>query len=126
MLTNSKAYSGFAVDDLERAATFYTEVLGLTVHDRDDAMGVMGVRLGGGVDVLLYSKPEHTPASFTVLNFPVPDVAAVVDELAGRGVEFLRYPGFTQDERGIHTGGGPLIAWFTDPAGNVLSVIDQV
>lgn len=127
MFTSTRAYSGFAVDDLERAAQFYTGVLGLEVRRRDDAMGVMTLRLGSGADVLVYARPGHEPASFTVLNFPVPDVEAAVDALVALGVRFERYDGLglDQDERGIHRGGGPLIAWFTDPAGNVMSVIAE-
>lgn len=123
MLTQSKAFSGFTVDDLGRAATFYTDTLGLAVRERDDAMGLMGLHLAGGNDVLVYAKSDHTPASFTILNFPVDDVGKAVAELTDRGVRFERYDGFDQDENGIHRGGGPLIAWFKDPAGNVMSVI---
>jgi catechol 2,3-dioxygenase-like lactoylglutathione lyase family enzyme len=122
MLGDSKAFSGFSVDDVPRAKEFYGETLGLRVSERD---GLLTLHLGGGVDVLVYPKPNHTPATFTVLNFPVPDIERAVDELTRRGVRFARYPGFDLDERGIHRGGGPLIAWFTDPAGNVLSVLQE-
>ncbi len=123
MLTDSPAFSGFAVPDLEVARRFYAETLGLRV-DVDEAMGgMLTLHLGSGADVLVYGKPDHAPATYTVLNFPVPDVEATVDELAARGVRFERYEGFSQDEKGIARGQGPDIAWFTDPAGNVLSVL---
>ena len=125
MFTATGAYSGFAVDDLARAAAFYADVLGVEVVGRDDERGLMALRLGSGATVLVYAKPQHVPATFTVLNFPVADVEAAVDDLAGRGVRFERYDGFGQDERGIARGEGPAIAWFTDPAGNVLSVLEE-
>ncbi|WP_181719579.1 VOC family protein [Nocardia gipuzkoensis] len=122
MLTDSNAFSGFSVDDIEAAKTFYTETLGIQVSEEN---GMLQLRLGGGGTVLVYPKPDHTPATFTVLNFPVPDIEAAVDELNRRNVRFERYEFAEQDEKGIHRGGGPLIAWFTDPAGNVLSVLQQ-
>ena len=123
MLTDSPAFSGFAVPDVEAARRFYAETLGLRV-DVDEAMGgMLTLHLGSGADVLVYGKPDHAPASYTVLNFPVADVEATVDALAARGVRFERYEGFEQDEKGIARGQGPDIAWFTDPAGNVLSVL---
>ena len=126
MLTDSPAYSGFSVDDADRARAFYAGTLGLPVTRVEGARGSMlTLRLGSGAEVFVYTKPDHTPASFTVLNFPVPDIAATVDELTSRGVTFQRYEGMPFDERGVMTGGGPLIAWFTDPAGNVLSVVQQ-
>jgi catechol 2,3-dioxygenase-like lactoylglutathione lyase family enzyme len=126
MLADSPAFSGFSVDDAEQARAFYEDTLGLPVSVIDGPRGSMlRLRLGSGAEVFVYSKPDHTPAAFTVLNFPVPDVAAAVDDLAGRGVTFRRYEGMPFDERGIMTGGGPLIAWFTDPAGNVFSVMQQ-
>ena len=126
MLTDSPAFSGFAVDDPHKARAFYAETLGLPVTLVEGARGSMlRLRLGSGADVFVYTKPDHTPAAFTVLNFPVPDIEAAVDELASRGVTFQRYEGMQFDERGIMTGGGPLIAWFTDPAGNVFSVMQQ-
>jgi len=87
--------------------------------------GMLGLTVAGGAQVLVYPKPNHEPASFTVLNFPVPDIEAAVEELEGRGVSFQRYDGFEQDDKGIFRGEGPLIAWFTDPAGNVMSVIQD-
>ena len=126
MLTDSPAFSGFSVDDPERARAFYEDTLGLRVSVIEGPRGSMlRLHLGSGADVFVYSKPDHTPAAFTVLNFPVPDVAAAVDELAAKGVTFQRYEGMPFDERGIMIGGGPLIAWFTDPAGNVFSVLQQ-
>ncbi|WP_067479899.1 VOC family protein [Nocardia amamiensis] len=120
MLADSNAFSGFSVDDIEAAKTFYTQTLGIRVSEEN---GMLELHLGGGGTVLVYPKPDHTPATFTVLNFPVPDIEAAVDELARRKVRFERYDFAEQDEKGIHRGGGPLIAWFTDPAGNVLSVL---
>jgi catechol 2,3-dioxygenase-like lactoylglutathione lyase family enzyme len=125
VLTDSAAFSGFSVDDLDRARDFYQEVLGL--RTTPGAMdGLMTLHTGGGRDVFVYAKgPDHTPATYTVLNFPVPDVDAAVAELTGKGVEFLRYDDPPTDDTGVMRAGGPLIAWFTDPAGNVLSVIAQ-
>ncbi len=121
MLTDSAAFSGFAVPDLEAAHRFYADTLGLRVEV--DEGGMLVLHLGGGTDVLVYPKPDHTPATYTVLNFPVDDVEKAVDELTAKGVRFERYPGFEQDDKGIARGQGPDIAWFTDPAGNVLSVL---
>jgi catechol 2,3-dioxygenase-like lactoylglutathione lyase family enzyme len=121
MLGGSHAFSGFSVDDLDAARQFYEGTLGLEI---DEESAGLGLKLGGGGAVFVYPKRDHEPASFTVLNFPVEDIEAAVDELTGRGVEFLRYEGFDQDERGIaQPMGGPRIAWFTDPAGNVLSIL---
>jgi catechol 2,3-dioxygenase-like lactoylglutathione lyase family enzyme len=122
VLADSKAFSGFAVDDIDKARAFYTDVLGLEV---ETANGMLTLHLGGGTNVLVYPKPGHVPASYTVLNFPVPDIEAAVDELTGRGVQFQRYENPPTDERGIMRAGGPLIAWFPDPAGNVFSVLEQ-
>jgi catechol 2,3-dioxygenase-like lactoylglutathione lyase family enzyme len=125
MFADTKAFSGFAVDDLSKAQRFYGETLGLRVSEVDDQTGLLTLHIAGDRDILVYLKPDHTPASYTILNFPVDDVDKAVDELAGRGVRFERYEGFEQDEKGIFRGGGPLIAWFKDPAGNILSVIQQ-
>ena len=122
MFANSKAFSGFAVDDLPQARRFYAETLGLPTSER---YGLMTLHLAGGRDTLVYPKPDHTPATYTILNFPVDDIEEAVDELARRGVQFERYPGGTQDDKGIHRGEGPLIAWFRDPAGNILSVLQE-
>ena len=124
MLANSEAYSGFAVPDLAEARRFYGDTLGLVVSGEEQD-GVLTLELAGGRDVLVYVKPDHTPATYTILNFPVEDVEATVDALAGRGVRFERYDGFEQDEKGINRGQGPLIAWFRDPAGNILSVHER-
>ena len=122
MLGDSRAFSGFAVDDVQAAREFYAETLGLEVSEEH---GMLTLHLAGDRPTLVYPKPDHTPAGYTILNFPVPDIERAVDELGRRGVRFERYDGFEQDERGIFRGGGPLIAWFTDPAGNVLSVLQE-
>jgi catechol 2,3-dioxygenase-like lactoylglutathione lyase family enzyme len=122
MFDSSGAFSGFAVDDVPKARQFYEEILGMTVSEQS---GLLHLTVAGGARVLVYPKPNHEPATFTILNFPVADVEAAVDDLAARGVTFLRYDGFDQDDKGIFHGGGPLIAWFADPAGNVLSVVQQ-
>jgi len=121
MFTNTPAFSGFAVDDLDAARAFYGETLGLNVSD--GPMGVLSLDLADGRSIMVYPKPDFTPATYTILNFPVDDVDAAVDELTSRGVEMERYEGFDQDEKGIARGEGPDIAWFTDPAGNILSVL---
>ncbi|MDQ3767598.1 MAG: VOC family protein [Actinomycetota bacterium] len=125
MLANTKAFSGFAVDDLHRAQEFYGETLGLKASILDQENGLMSLHLAGDRDTLVYQKPDHTPATYTILNFPVDDVDKVVDELAERGVRFEKYDGLEQDEKGIARGAGPNIAWFKDPAGNVLSVLQE-
>jgi catechol 2,3-dioxygenase-like lactoylglutathione lyase family enzyme len=124
MFANTKAYSGFAVDDLEKAREFYGETLGLRTSVISEEGGVMSLDLAGDRGTLVYRKPDYTPATYTILNFPVGDIEATVDELAARGVEFERYDGFEQDERGIARGEGPYIAWFKDPAGNILAVLE--
>ena len=125
MLTDSPAFSSFSVDDLDRARRFYEETLGLRVADVPEMDGLLRLHLGGGAEVLVYAKPDHTPATFTVLNFPVTDVERTVDDLAARGVRFEQYENPPTDTKGIMRAGGPLIAWFTDPAGNLFSVIQQ-
>ena len=125
MLTDSAAFSGFAVPDVEAARRFYADTLGLRVDVDEEMGGMLTLHLGGGTDVLVYAKPDHQPATFTVLNFPVPDVEKAVDELTARGVRFERYEHPPTDEKGIMRAGGPLIAWFTDPAGNAFSVIAE-
>ena len=124
-LRESKAFSGFSVDDPAAARSFYADTLGLDVTVVDESMGLMSLDLAGGGTVMIYAKPTHQPASYTVLNFPVAEVEKAVDGLVADGVSFERYDGFDQDERGISRGPGPLIAWFTDPAGNVLSVLEE-
>jgi predicted enzyme related to lactoylglutathione lyase len=120
----TNGFSGFAVPDIEAAGTFYREVLGLDVGD--GGMGSLRLTLPGGADVFIYPKEDHTPAVFTILNLEVDHIEQAVDRLAERGVEFLRYDGFKQDARGIASDEeGPRIAWFTDPAGNIFSVLQN-
>jgi catechol 2,3-dioxygenase-like lactoylglutathione lyase family enzyme len=124
MFSDTKAFSGFSVDDVPKARTFYGETLGLEVSEEN---GMLTLHIAGDRPTLVYPKADHQPATFTILNFPVDDVEAAVGELAARGVSFERYEDteVETDESGIFRGGGPLIAWFRDPAGNVLSVIEQ-
>jgi catechol 2,3-dioxygenase-like lactoylglutathione lyase family enzyme len=122
MLSASHAFAGFSSNDLAKARQFYAGTLGLEVTETD---GALTVHLGGGGKVLIYPKDNHEPASFTVLNFPVDDVEKSVDELTAAGVRFERYDGLNQDGRGIMRGNGPTIAWFQDPAGNILSVLEE-
>ena len=125
MLRNSKAFSGFSVNDTQKAKQFYGTTLGLEVKDAD-MPGLLTLHLGSGATVLIYPKPNHTPASFTILNFPVDDIEQAVDGLTQRGVRFEQYEGeIKTDKKGIFRGGGPLIAWFKDPAGNILSVLEE-
>ena len=122
MLSKSAAFSGFAVDDIDAARAFYADTLGLPVELNE--MGFLDITLGSGAHVLAYSKPDHQPAGFTILNFPVDDIEAAVDELNSRGVVTKIYDGeYGGDAKGISRGNGPEIAWFRDPAGNVLSVL---
>jgi predicted enzyme related to lactoylglutathione lyase len=125
MLANAKATSGFAVDDVDAAKRFYGETLGVGVTVLDEENGLLQLNLAGGRDTLVYRKDDFQPATYTILNFEVDDVEAAVDDLASRGVAFERYDGFEQDEKGIAHGPGPKIAWFKDPAGNILSVLQQ-
>lgn len=120
MLSNATAFSGFSAGDIGEEKRFYEDTLGLKVTEEN---GMLTLELAGGHRVLIYPKDDHQPASYTALNFEVPDIDAAVDDLAQRGVEFLRYDGFPQDERGIMREYGPPIAWFADPAGNVLALI---
>src|SRR6266487_891611 len=124
MLGDSKAFSGFSASDIEKAKEFYGRTLGLKVSESN---GLLTLHLAGGNNVLIYPKPNHTPATFTVLNFPVKDVDQAVDDLAKRGVHFEIYdlPDIKTDKKGIMRGNGPMIAWFKDPAGNILSVLEQ-
>jgi catechol 2,3-dioxygenase-like lactoylglutathione lyase family enzyme len=123
MFTETKAFSSFAVDDLAQAREFYGETLGLNVSSPMEEM-LLSLDIAGDRPTMIYLKPDFAPATYTVLNFPVDDLEAAVDELASRGVEFERYEGMDQDEKGIsRAGGGPPIAWFKDPAGNILSVL---
>jgi predicted enzyme related to lactoylglutathione lyase len=124
MLKDTKAFSGFSVNDIEAAKRFYGETLGITVSENPAGLGI---ELAGGNSVFVYPKENHEPATFTILNFQVADVDATVGALTERGVEFERYEGteLETDEKGVFRGEGPTIAWFKDPAGNVLSVIDE-
>ncbi len=126
MFKDTKAFSGFSVDDIQKAKTFYGQTLGLDVHEQQGPMAMLTLNLATGGTVLIYPKDDHTPASFTILNFPVEDIEQAADELTARGVTFEHYEGDMEtDEKGIMRGGGPLIAWFKDPAGNVLSVLEE-
>ena len=122
MFENTKAYSGFAVDDVQKARDFYEGKLGLKTSEEH---GMLTLHIAGDRATLVYPKPDHSPADYTILNFPVDDIDKAVDELSARGVRFERYDGFEQDEKGIARREGPYIAWFRDPAGNVLSVLQE-
>jgi catechol 2,3-dioxygenase-like lactoylglutathione lyase family enzyme len=122
MLSGSHAFSGFSTNDIPGAQHFYSETLGLEVSEEH---GMLTLHFAGGGRVLIYPKDDHRPATYTCLNFPVADIDAAADELTRRGVTFERYEGAGQDERGISRGFGPPIAWFTDPAGNILSVLED-
>jgi predicted enzyme related to lactoylglutathione lyase len=122
MFENTRAFSGFAVDDLEAARRFYGETLGLKTSEQ---YGLLTLHLAGARDTLVYPKPDHQPATYTILNFQVDDIDAAVDELVRRGVQMERYEGMGQDSKGINRAGGPYIAWFKDPAGNVLAVLQE-
>jgi catechol 2,3-dioxygenase-like lactoylglutathione lyase family enzyme len=120
MFKEARAFSGFSTNDIGRARDFYAKTLGLEVAEEN---GILNLQLAGGGRVVIYAKDNHEPATFTVLNFPVGDIDQAVDRLTAAGVEFERYPGMSQDERGVMRDQGPPIAWFKDPAGNILSVI---
>ena len=122
MFANTEAFSGFAVDDVAKAREFYGGTLGIKTSEQH---GIMTLHLAGGRDTIVYPKPGHVPAEYTILNFRVGDIDAAVDELTARGVRFERYEGMGQDEKGINRAGGPFIAWFTDPAGNTLAVLQD-
>lgn len=126
MFKNAKAFSSFSTNDIPKARAFYSTVLGLDVSE-DSEMGLLTLHLATGADVMVYPKGnEHQPATFTILNFPVDHIEEAVDELARRGVRFEQYEGDVEtDEKGIFRGGGVSIAWFQDPAGNILSVLQQ-
>ncbi|NCD69558.1 VOC family protein [Mucilaginibacter agri] len=127
MFKDTKAFSGFSVNDIPAAKAFYSNILGLDVEENPEMEHILTLHITGGGKIIVYPKPNHTPASFTVLNFPVKDVAAAVQQLKDKGVKFESYdwPGFKTDDDNIFRGGGPLIAWFTDPAGNIMSVIQE-
>ena len=120
MFENTKAFSGFSVDDIASAKKFYGETLGVLVSEEN---GLLTLHIAGDRDTLIYPKQHHTPATFTILNFPVDDIELAVEELNARGIEFERYEGIVQDENGISRDAGPLIAWFKDPASNILSIL---
>lgn len=122
MFKKTKAFSGFSVDDISAARFFYSKVLGLDVADDH---GLLRLHLGGGGEVLLYPKENHQPATYTVLNFQVDDIETAIDKLVNDGVEFEHYKDMPQDKKGIFREQGPPIAWFKDPAGNILSVLEQ-
>ena len=122
MLGTSPAFSGFSAKDIEAERRFYAETLGVEV---EEANGLLRLKLGGGHVVIVYPKDDHQPATFTVLNFPVKDIDAAVDQLTAKGVTFERYEGMTQDAKGIAREYPPPIAWFKDPAGNILSVLEE-
>ncbi len=124
MFKDTKAFSGFSVNDLQKAKEFYGQTLGLEVSEAYD---LVTLHIAGGTKVLMYPKENHTPATFTILNFPVANIEQAVDELARRGVHFESYHegGLVTDDKGIFRGGGPKIAWFKDPAGNILSVLEE-
>ncbi|MBE2317271.1 VOC family protein [Solirubrobacter sp. CPCC 204708] len=122
MFKDTKAFSGFSAPDIEAARAFYADTLGIETSEDN---GMLILHLAGGRDTLIYPKPNHEPATYTILNFGVDDIEATVDELLERGVDMEIYDGFEQDERGIARNAGPPIAWFRDPAGNILSVIEN-
>jgi len=119
---NTRAFSGFSVDDIGSAKQFYGETLGVRVSEEG---GLLTLHIAGDRNTMVYPKEHHTPATFTILNFPVDDIEVAVEELNARGIEFEDYEGMVQDENGILRSGGPLIAWFKDPAGNILSILQQ-
>ncbi|HET8736137.1 MAG TPA: VOC family protein [Pricia sp.] len=127
MLQKSKAFSGFSVDDIEKVKAFYQDTLGLTVND--GPMGTLELDVEGGTWILVYPKPNHEPATFTILNFPVGDIDQAVAELSAKGIVFEQYDEPKTDDKGVYRGAeqdsGPNIAWFKDPAGNILSVIEE-
>ena len=123
MFEDAKAFSGFSVDDLQKAKQFYSQTLGLKVSENPEGLELKI----NGTEVFIYPKPNHKPATFTILNFKVHDIERAVDQLKKRGVRFVSYndPNLKTDESGIHRGDGPTIAWFKDPAGNILSVLSE-
>ncbi len=127
MLKESKAFSGFSVNNITEAKNFYEQVLGLEVTEVPEMQGILNLQITSGGHILIYPKPNHTPATFTILNFPVSNIEEAVEELNKRGVRFEIYKeeNLKTDEKGIFRGGGPKIAWFKDPAGNILSVLEQ-
>ena len=126
MFDNSKIFSSFSVNDTEKAKEFYSQTLGLKVSEVPGMNGLLNIKLSVDTSIMIYSKDNHTPASFTILNFPVDDVEKTVDDLTKKGIQFEHYEGdIKTDERGIARSGGVTIAWFKDPAGNILSVLEE-
>ncbi len=127
MFKNTRAFSGFSVNDIQKAKEFYSQTLGLEVSQDSEMGGLLTLHIAGDTKILIYPKPNHTPATFTILNFPVTNVEQTVNELTKRGVRFEIYnePNLKTDEKGIARGRGPKIAWFKDPAGNILSVLEE-
>jgi predicted enzyme related to lactoylglutathione lyase len=125
MFGQTKAFSSFSVNDLQKAKEFYNKTLAIEISE--GMMGILTLHISGGGKIIIYPKPNHEPATFTVLNFPVPDVEKTVDELIGLGITFEQYEGeIKTNEKGIASGNGPKIAWFKDPAGNILSVLEEM
>ena len=122
MLTDSRAFAGFSTNDIPATQAFYADTLGLEVTEEN---GMLTLHLAGGGTVLVYPKDDHAPATYTCLNFPVADIDAAADALSSRGITFVRYDQMPQDDRGVMRGEGPPIAWFTDPAGNILSILEE-
>src|SRR5690606_11468075 len=126
MLKTKGAFSGFSANDIEKAKDFYTNILGLEIDQDEDMGNILHVKIDGDTEVIIYPKEDHQPATYTVLNFFVEDIDSAVDELSSQGVKFEQYEGdIKTDERGIMRGNGPMIAWFKDPAGNILSIIED-
>lgn len=128
MFKDTKAFGSFSVNDIGKAKEFYSQTLGLEVSETSGEMsGLLSLHIAGGNDILIYPKPDHTPATFTILNFPVDNIEEAVEKLTGRGVKFEIYneDELKTDEKGIFRGEGPKIAWFKDPAGNILSVLEE-
>lgn len=125
MFKTTKAFSSFSVNDIQKAKEFYGQILGLEVSEMSE-MNLLTLHLAGGHRITVYPKPDHTPATFTILNFPADDIDKTVGALTKRGVRFEQYDGAIKtDEKGISRGDGPLVAWFKDPAGNILSVLEE-
>lgn len=125
MLQNTKSFCSFSVDDMAKAKSFYGKTLGLDIREDKKMPGLLHLEVNGGTEIMIYTKPDHSPATFTILNFQVENLEKIVDELTAKGVKFEHYDGeLKTDEKGIFRGGGPKIAWFKDPAGNILSILE--
>ncbi|WP_158850836.1 VOC family protein [Saccharothrix deserti] len=123
MVQHTRVFSSFAVNDAAKAKDFYEGVLGLRVTE--DENGLLSLNVSDDTWIMVYPKEDHVPATFTVLNLEVEDIDRAVDDLTGRGVRFERYEGMETDEKGIYREWGPAIAWFTDPSGNVMAVVQR-